>query len=118
LPTLGEGGGRQPGPDGGAELLDATGHRAEFQPLLGQGVQLALLAQQRRLAPVQLLPLALELGEPEHLGQVGIQQPLLLARELVKSLTDGSLAGVEFLRQPRPSPCSLQGLDHLGWVGQ
>jgi hypothetical protein len=42
-PPLGEAGGGQPGPDGLAERLDPTGHRAKLQPLLGDRIQLALL---------------------------------------------------------------------------
>jgi hypothetical protein len=45
LPPLGEGGGGQDGPDGPAECLDAVGDCAEFEPLPGRGVQLALLGE-------------------------------------------------------------------------
>ncbi len=45
LPPLGEGGGGQPGPDGLAEPLDPVGDAGEFQALLGDRVELALLGQ-------------------------------------------------------------------------
>ena len=51
-PALLEGGGGQPGPDGLAECLDPVGDGAEFQPLPGRGVQLALLGEQRVAAAV------------------------------------------------------------------
>jgi hypothetical protein len=79
LPPLLEGGGGQPGPDGLAEALDPAGDSAEFQPLLRDGVQLALLGEQRGTAAVQVLALTLQLRQSDDLGQVGVQQPLLLA---------------------------------------
>ena len=63
LPPLLEGGGGEPGPDGLAECLDAVGDGLQFQPLLGGGVQLALLGRQGGAAAVQLFPLALEFGQ-------------------------------------------------------
>src|SRR5204862_4870357 len=47
LPPLGEGGGGQAGADSLAECLDPAGDSAEFQPLPGGGVELALLGEQR-----------------------------------------------------------------------
>ncbi len=58
LPPLLEGGGGQAVPDGLAEGLDPVGDGAEFQPLPGGGVQLALLGEQRGAAAVQVLALA------------------------------------------------------------
>lgn len=49
-------------------------------------LQLPLLSQQRLPASVQLLPLALELGQPDHLDQIGVQEALLLALELLPCL--------------------------------
>ena len=79
MAPLGEGGGGQPGPDGLAEALDPLGDCLEFEPLLGGGLQLPLLGEQGVVPAVQLLALALEFIQPDHTGQVGIQQPLLLA---------------------------------------
>jgi hypothetical protein len=79
LPPLLEGGGGQPGADGLAECLDAVGDGAEFQLLPGRGVQLALLGEQGGMPAVQVLALAVEFGQPDDLGEVGVQQPLLLA---------------------------------------
>ena len=45
---------------------------AEFEPLLGGGFQLALLGEQRGAPAVQVLAFALELGQRDDLGQVGI----------------------------------------------
>jgi hypothetical protein len=79
LPPLFEGGGGQPGADGLAEALDTVGDGLEFEPLPGGGVQLALLGEQRGVPAVQFLAFAPEFGQPEGLGEVGVQQPLLLA---------------------------------------
>src|SRR6266700_1825376 len=99
-PALLEGGGGQSGADGLAECLDTVGDGLQFQPLAGGGVQLALLGGQGGAAAVQLVPLALELGQGDDLGQVGVEQPLLLAVQLAQGLADGRLPGVEFLGQP------------------
>src|SRR5438876_11574700 len=72
-PALLEAGGGQPGPDGLAECLDAVGDGLEFEPLPGSSVQLALLGEQRGVPAVQVLAFALELGQPEDLGEVGVQ---------------------------------------------
>ncbi len=100
LPSLLEGGGGEPGADGLAECLDAVGDGLQFQPLSGGGVQLALLGRQGGAAAVQLVPLAPEFGQGDDLGQVGVEQPLLLAVQLAQGLADGRLPGVEFLGQP------------------
>jgi len=99
-PALLEGGGGQPGADGLAECLDPVGNGLQFQPLAGGGVQLALLGHQGGAAAVQLVPLALEFGQGDDLGQVGVEQPLLLAVQLAQGLEDRRLPGVEFLGQP------------------
>jgi conjugative relaxase-like TrwC/TraI family protein len=117
-PPLGEGGGGQPGPDGLAERLDPIGHRAKLQPLLGDRVQLPLLGGQRGPVAVQLLALALQLRQSDHLGQVGVQQPLALAFQLSEGLADGRLPGLEFLGQPRPAPRPLQRTGDLPRVAQ
>jgi hypothetical protein len=59
-PPLLERGGGQPGADGLAECLDPVGDGAEFQLLLGRGIQLALLGEQRVAASVQVLALAVQ----------------------------------------------------------
>ena len=99
-PALLEGGGGQPGADGLAECLDPVGDGLQFQPLAGGGVQLALLGRQGGAAAVQLVPLAAEFGQGDDLGQVGVEQPLLLAVQLAQGLADGRLPGVQFLGQP------------------
>jgi hypothetical protein len=70
---------------------------ARSQPLLGDGVQLALLSDQGGPAAVQLLALVLEFGQADHLGQVDVQQPLLVALQLTQGLADGRLPGLELL---------------------
>ena len=101
-PALLEGGGGQPGPDGLAECLDPVGDGAEFQLLPGCGVQLALLGEQRAAAAVQVLALAVQLGKGDDLGEVGVQQPLLLAFQLAQGLADGGLPGLELLGSQAP----------------
>jgi hypothetical protein len=96
-PSLGERRRCQPRPDGLAERLDPIGDGTQLEALLGDGVQLALLGQQRGAAAVQLLPLMLQLRQLHHLGEVGVQQPLLLALQLAQGLAEGRLAGLEFL---------------------
>jgi hypothetical protein len=97
-PPLRERGRGQPVPDGLAEALDPVGDSAELQPLLSDRVQLALLVGQGGLAAFQLPSLALQLRQGDDLGQVGLQQPLLLALQLREDLTDGALTGVQLLR--------------------
>jgi hypothetical protein len=58
LPPLLEGGGGQAGADSLAECLDPVGDSAEFEPLPGGGIELALLGEQRVTAAVQILALA------------------------------------------------------------
>jgi len=58
LPSLLEGGGGQAGADSLAECLDPVRGSAEFQPLPGGGIELALLGEQRVTAAVQVLALA------------------------------------------------------------
>ena len=117
-PALLEGGGGQPGPDGLAECLDPVGDGAEFQLLPGRGVQLALLGEQRVAAAVQVLALAVQLGKGDDLGEVGVQQPLLLALQLAQGLADGGLPGLELLGQPGAALRPGQRAGDLGGVGQ
>jgi Insertion element 4 transposase N-terminal/Transposase DDE domain len=97
LPPLLEAGGGEAGPDGLAECLDTVGDSLQFQLLPGGGVQLVLLGEQGGVPAVQVLAFALEFGQPEDLGEVGVQQPLLLALELAQGLADGRLPGLELL---------------------
>ena len=97
-PPLRERGRGQPVPDGLAEALDPVGDSAELQPLLSDHVQLALLVGQGGPAALQLPSLALELRQGDDLGQVGVQQPLLLALQLRDGLADGALTGLQLLR--------------------
>jgi hypothetical protein len=78
-PPLLEGGGGEPGPDGLAEALDPVGGGLEFKPLPGGGIELPLLGGQGGMPAVQVLAFALEFGQPDDLGEVGVQQSLLLA---------------------------------------
>jgi len=93
-------GGGQPGPDGLAECLDPVGDGAEFQLLPGRGVQLALPGEEGVAAAVQVLALAVQLRQGDDLGEVGVQQPLLLALQLGQGMADGGLPGLEFLGEP------------------
>ena len=99
-----------------ASMPSATA--GELQPLLGGGVQLALLGRQGGVAAVQFLALALQFGQCDDLGQVGVQQPLLLAFQLAQGLADGRLPGLEFLGQPRPAARPRQRAGDLGGFGQ
>jgi SRSO17 transposase len=114
-PALLEGGGGQSGADGLAECLDTVGDGLQFQPLSGGGVQLALLGRQGGAAAVQLVPLALEFGQGDDLGQVGVEQLLLLAVQLAQGLADGRLPGVEFLGSQAP-PCARSSA-RATWAG-
>ena len=118
LPPLLEGGGGQAGADGAAECLDPVGDGTEFQLLPGGGVELALLGEQGVAAAVQVLALAVELGQGDHFGEVGVQQPLLLAVQLAQGAADGGLPGLEFLRQPGAALGAGQRPGDVGGVGQ
>src|SRR6266542_1648238 len=117
-PPLGERGRGQPVPDGPAETLDPVGDSAKLQPLLRDRVQLVLLVGQGGPAALQLPSLALELVQGDDLGQVGVQQPLLLALQLRDGLADGALAGVQLLRQPLPTTGPRQRRGNLGRISQ
>ena len=65
---------------------------------------MALLGRQGGAAAVQLVPLALEFGQGDDLGQVGVEQPLLLAVQLAQGPADGRLPGAELLGQPGAAP--------------
>src|SRR6266540_1305961 len=117
-PPLGERGRGQPVPDGPAETLDPVGDSAKLQPLLRDRVQLVLLVGQGGPAALQLPSLALELAQGDDLGQVGVQQPLLLALQLRDGLADGALAGVQLLRQPLPTTGPRQRRGNLGRISQ
>jgi Transposase DDE domain len=118
LPPLLEAGGGEPGPDGLAECLDTVGDGLEFEPLPGRGVQLALLGEQGGVPAVQVLAFALEFGQRDDLGEVGVQQPLLLALELAQGLADGRLPGLELLGQPGPALGPGQRAGDLSRIGQ
>ena len=77
-----------------------------------------MLGEQGGVPAVQFLAFALEFGQPEDLGEVGLQQPLLLALELAQGLADGRLPGLEFLGQPGPCLCPAQRMGDLAGVGQ
>src|SRR6266536_277152 len=117
-PPLGERGRGQPVPAGPAETLDPVGDSAKLQPLLRDRVQLVLLVGQGGPAALQLPSLALELAQGDDLGQVGVQQPLLLALQLRDGLADGALAGVQLLRQPLPTTGPRQRRGNLGRISQ
>src|SRR6266536_817412 len=76
--------------------------------------------RQKRSSPsaLQLPSLALELAQGDDLGQVGVQQPLLLALQLRDGLADGALAGVQLLRQPLPTTGPRQRRGNLGRISQ
>jgi SRSO17 transposase len=78
-PPLRERGCCESGTDGLAERFDPVGDGTQLQPLLGDGFELALLGQEGGMPAVQFLPLALKFSQPDHLGQVGVQEPLQLA---------------------------------------
>jgi len=115
LPPLLEGGGGQPGPDGLAECLDPVSDGAEFHLLLGCGVQLTLLGEQRGAAAVQVLALAFQFRQGDHLGEVGVQQPLLLALQLAQGLADGGLPAWSSWGSQAP-PCARASA-RVTWAG-
>jgi hypothetical protein len=79
---------------------------------------LALLGLEGGAAPVEVLALVLEFGQVEHLGQVGVQQPLLLVIQLGQGAADDCLPGLEFLGQPGSAPGPRQRVGDLGGIGQ
>ena len=117
-PPLLEGSGGEAGPDRLAEALDPVGDGLEFESLPGGGIELPLLGEQGGMPAVQVLAFALELGQGDDLGEIGVQQPLLLAVYLAEGLADGRLPGLEFLGQPGAAAGPGQCAGDLGRVGQ
>ena len=70
------------------------------------------------MAAVQFFPFALEFGQRDDLGEVGVQEPLLLAVELAQGLADSGLPGTELLGQPGSAARPLQRAGDLGRIGQ
>ncbi len=70
------------------------------------------------MAAVQVLALAVQLGKGDDLGEVGVQQPLLLALKLAQGLADGGLPGLELLGQPVAAAGPGQCAGDVGGVGQ
>lgn len=82
-PALREVGPGQPGADRGAKAFDALGEGTKLHLLAGKRLQLLLLGEQGGPAAVQLSPGVLHFGQGDHLGQVGLQQPLTLTVQLL-----------------------------------
>jgi len=64
------------------EIADAGGELGRVQLLLGLRLELTYLLRQAALGLGELLPLALELGATDDLGQVDLEQARLLALQL------------------------------------
>jgi DDE superfamily endonuclease len=86
------------------------GDRAQPDQPLTLGGDLPLARQQVRLLPGKGPVLALEAGQVDHLGQVGLQQPLPLAGHARPHLPQGRLPAAEFLGHPGAAVGALQGL--------
>jgi hypothetical protein len=93
------------------EIADAGGELGEFQLLLGLRLELTYLLRQAALGLGELLPLALELGATDDLGQVDLEQARLLALQLCQRSPQGTLAIVQRLWEPltRLGACQCVG---------
>jgi PPOX class probable F420-dependent enzyme len=102
-----------------SELLQHRRHRAgdraqPGQPLALRG-DLPLVGQQVGLLPGKGLVLPLEGVQVDHLGQVGLQQPLPLPGHAGPYLPQGGLPAAQLLGHPGATVGALQGLgDQLG----
>jgi hypothetical protein len=97
-----------------AELLQHLGHglgdRADLDQPLALGGDLPLAGQQVGLLPGKALVLALEGGQVDHLGQVGLQQPPALAGNARPDAAQARLPAAELLRHPGAAVGALQRL--------
>jgi hypothetical protein len=103
----------------GVQALQHGGHglgdRADLVELLTVGGDLPLTGQQVRRLLGEDAVLALEGGQVDHLGQVGLQQPLPLPGHAGAHVAEGRLPPAELLGHPGAAACSLQRLaDQLG----
>lgn len=96
-----------------AEGLETLNQRGHVALLLDTPVEVALLGQQARLALGQLAAHALQLGQLDHAGDVGVEEPALLAIELPQGLLERGAPGLQLLRRPLPA---LRPRDRRGEV--
>jgi len=93
------------------EIADAGGELGRVQLLLGLRLELTYLLRQAALGLGELLPLALELGATDDLGQVDLEQARLLALQLCQRSPQGTLAILQRLWEPltRLGACQFMG---------
>jgi hypothetical protein len=101
-----------------AEGGDPLRERDHINVLLRLGFELPELLREAVLGLTQLLPFADKLLVLNHFGQVDLQQARLLPLQLGESRAEGVLAGLQCLRKPRASLCTLQFLGDERGVGQ
>jgi hypothetical protein len=101
-----------------AEGPDAFRQFGHIDLALRLGIQLAQLLRQTVLGLLHLLSFALEFVAANNLGQIGIQQPRLLALKLGKGILDRLPAGLERLWQPLAPVRPLQFVADQARLGQ
>jgi hypothetical protein len=87
-----------------------VGGRAHLDQPLTLGGDLPLAGQQVGLLPGKGPVLALEGGQVDHLGQVGLQQPLTLPGNARSHLAQGRLPTAQLSRHPSAAVSALQRL--------
>jgi hypothetical protein len=96
------------------ELLQHLGHRLGDRAHLDQPLALSgdlpLARQQVGLLAGKAPVLPLEAGQVDHLGQVGLQQPLTLAGHARPDAAEGRLPAAQLLRHPGAAVGALQRL--------
>jgi hypothetical protein len=94
-----------------AKCFETRAQGGNVHVLLGLGVELPQLLRSTLLALRHLLSSARTLLPLDHLGQVSIEQPRLLAFELRQDITQRLTARVQGLGQPGPHlrPCAFMG---------
>jgi putative transposase len=99
------------------EIADAGGELGRVQLLLGLRLELTYLLRQAALGLGELLPLALELGATDDLGQVDLEQARLLALQLGQRSPQGTLAILQRLGEPltRLGACQFMGDEGRIW---
>jgi hypothetical protein len=108
-----ERGASQARPHAIAEGVEGRGGGVQVEVLPGRRRHLTLLYLQRFATTVQLRTLALAGGKVHDVGQVGVQEPAVLALDLADCRTKAGTLGLELARQPRAALSPMEGRREL-----
>ena len=99
-----------------AKCLDPLGQSRNIDVLLGLGIELPQLLPQAMLGLGHLLAFAFEFLTLDHLRQVQIEQPRLLAFKLREDVTQRLASRLQGLGQPCAHLRPLQFMGESGWA--